>query len=602
MPDVVCKKMDSPNRIKKIPSSTYVLEDKSPDDVSRSMIEGGRQKQPFYIFNMDEAWRRIQHFMKIMPRVKIFYAMKSNDSELLLKLAVALGVSTLVNKALDELFPDENVQITAEPGKYISDSAFKLFCSICGVRRRFSETTVGLLEDTILWGPSGDSLDRLMKDTTIQLPRCALTDWLVMENHGSYTITVSTKFSSLERPLIRSVASVELWNLIKNSSIFEESDFILNPDLKDKSPDDVSRSMIEGGRQKQPFYIFNMDEAWRRIEHFMNMMPRVKMFYGFNCASPGEIFKVRQLGVNPMSIIYTMPTKTPEQMKYARDTGVRHTTFDSSLELKKLLIRIRVDSDCELQLGKKFGCDYETEAFDLLDEAANLGVRHARLLFDHEAEAGRRMDIVDIGGGFQSDSTDKINEVSTLINKALDELFPDENVQIIAEPGKYISNSAFKLFNSICGVRRVYLNDGLYGTMGELEKWHKLSKFQRSYETTVGLPEDTILFGPTCDSVDQSMKDITIRLPRCAPTDWLVMENHGSYTITAATMFSSLERPQIRSVASVELWNLIKNSSIFEESDFILNPDLSAPLPSTMPPSLPTMEVYEHSQVPTFKC
>lgn len=32
-----------------------------------------------------------------------------------------------------------------------------------------------------------------------------------------------------------------------------------------------------------------------------------------------------------------MTTKTPEQMIYARETGVRHTTFDTSTELKKLV-------------------------------------------------------------------------------------------------------------------------------------------------------------------------------------------------------------------------------------------------------------------------
>lgn len=40
----------------------------------------------------------------------------------------------------------------------------------------------------------------------------------------------------------------------------------------------------------------------------------------------------------------------------------------------RLLIRIRVESDCVYKLGEKFGCDFETEATDLLDEAANLGL------------------------------------------------------------------------------------------------------------------------------------------------------------------------------------------------------------------------------------
>lgn len=51
----------------------FVLEQHTPDDVARAMIEGGQQVQPFYIFNLDEAYRRVQHFKELMPRVKIFY-------------------------------------------------------------------------------------------------------------------------------------------------------------------------------------------------------------------------------------------------------------------------------------------------------------------------------------------------------------------------------------------------------------------------------------------------------------------------------------------------------------------------------------------------
>ena len=35
-------------------------------------------------------------------------------------------------------------------------------------------------------------------------------------------------------------------------------------------------------------------------------------------------------------IIFAAPTKTPEWMIFARESGVRHTTFDSSYELKKM--------------------------------------------------------------------------------------------------------------------------------------------------------------------------------------------------------------------------------------------------------------------------
>ena len=54
------------------------------------------------------------------------------------------------------------------------------------------------------------------------------------------------------------------------------------------------------------------------------------------------------------------------------------------------------------------------------------------------------MDLVDIGGGFSyvvPDSGGNFNEVAYKISSLVNELFPDKNIRIIAEPGRYISES-----------------------------------------------------------------------------------------------------------------------------------------------------------------
>ena len=56
-----------------ISNQVVVLDKQTPEDVAKALIEGGRQKEPFYIFDMDEAYRRIEYFQKMMPRVQIFY-------------------------------------------------------------------------------------------------------------------------------------------------------------------------------------------------------------------------------------------------------------------------------------------------------------------------------------------------------------------------------------------------------------------------------------------------------------------------------------------------------------------------------------------------
>ncbi|KPJ00984.1 Ornithine decarboxylase [Papilio xuthus] len=412
--------------------------------------------------------------------------------------------------------------------------------------------------------------------------------------------------------------------------------------LETHSPADIARTLIDSGRQKEPFYVFDMDEAHRRIQHFKSKMPRVQIFYamksndseymlklaiasglGFDCASPGEIYKLRKLNVNPKSIIYAMPSKTAEQMIYARDSGVLHTTFDSSYELKKikqnwpdarLLVRIRVEGKSVYNLGDKFGCGHDTEAIKLLDEAAALGLkvvgvafhvgsacssidshenglRYARALFEHEAKAGRQMKIVDIGGGFLSDKTDRIDQVANIINKALDEYFPDKSVQVIAEPGRYICDSSYTLYCSINNVRKVikdkevvnmiYLNDGLYGTLRYNESWHKVKRYRVS--TDEETLEKAILWGPSCDSTDRIMENFTILLPQCSPRDWLILPIQGAYSFGFATHFSCLPMPRTRIVISSELWYKLKDSKVFKTSDFVVKPDINEPLPTTMP-------------------
>ncbi|XP_045763222.1 ornithine decarboxylase 2-like [Maniola jurtina] len=425
--------------------------------------------------------------------------------------------------------------------------------------------------------------------------------------------------------------------------------------LDNHTPGDIAKAMIEDGRQKEPFYIFDMDEVYRRVEYFRKMMPRVEMFYamkandsdkmiklaaalglGFDCASPGEICKILELGVSPESIIFAAPAKTPDWMMYARQSGVRHTTFDSSYELKKvkqywpdvgLLIRIKVESDSIYKLGDKFGCDFETEATDLLEEAASLGLKvvgvafhvgsscssahshveglqNARALFDYELRAGRGMSIVDIGGGFLSDRIDRIDQVSKLINTTLEELFPERSIQIIAEPGRYLCDTSCNLYCNINNIRRatrggekvnmIYMNDGLYGSLRYNDPWQKVKRFGRHESIINEKLEKTILWGPSCDSTDRVMENKDVMLPACTPLDWLIFNSQGAYTFGFATQFSCLPKPQMRSVVSQQLWAKLKDSKVFRPEDFEQNPDISAPLPSSLP-TLVTMSTFVKS-------
>ena len=82
------------------------------------------------------------------------------------------------------------------------------------------------------------------------------------------------------------------------------------------------------------------------------------------------------------------------------------------------------------------------------------------------------MDFLDIGGGFTliCPGTGKnFEEVAPMIGKLLDEVFPEPNIQIIAEPGRYIVESIAFMASKIIGQktlrngdRHYYVNNGIY--------------------------------------------------------------------------------------------------------------------------------------------
>ncbi|XP_044038032.1 ornithine decarboxylase-like isoform X2 [Siniperca chuatsi] len=168
-------------------------------------------------------------------------------------------------------------------------------------------------------------------------------------------------------------------------------------------------------------------------------------------------------------------------------------TFDSEDELlkmslchakAKLVLRIAVDDSKSLiRLSSKFGARLVSVG-KLLERAGELGldvigvsfhvgskcteslafqqaIADARHVFDIANLLGFQMSLLDIGGGFsgREDFQVKFEELSEVINGALDEFFPpDSGVQIIAEPGRYFVESAFTLAANVIA-KRVVIDD-----------------------------------------------------------------------------------------------------------------------------------------------
>jgi ornithine decarboxylase len=307
----------------------------------------------------------------------------------------------------------------------------------------------------------------------------------------------------------------------------------------------------------------------------------------FDCASKNEIAVVNQITGDPSRIIFANPCKMSNQIKYARANDIDLMTFDCDQELYKiklyhpyadLVLRIAVDDSGSLcKFNKKFGCKMEdVESILTLTKTMGLTVvgvsfhvgsgctnvnnyNHAiqlsRKVFDIAAGMGIKMDLLDIGGGFPGSENEhlKFEEIADVINEALVQHFGDmvNDMRIIAEPGRYmVANSHILVLNVIGkkvfsdkdnGVKRFtyYLNDGVYGSFNCIYFDHAKPNIL-AYNERHGEEYTSVLFGPTCDSLDIIAEDI--KLPELAIGEWIFVEHFGAYTSAAASTFNGFQK------------------------------------------------------------
>lgn len=388
--------------------------------------------------------------------------------------------------------------------------------------------------------------------------------------------------------------------------------------ITDKSVFEIIKDTVSQGLSEEPFYVLDLADVVGKMKLWQTALPRVRPFYavkcnnqpilleflaslgiGFDCASKVEIETVLNMGVDKSRIIYANPCKTQSFIKHAADNGIDLMTFDNEMELYKvkslhkaarMVLRIRVDdSGAVCQLSMKFGCDVATVP-NLLKLAKELrvnvigvsfhvgsgshdiiaftkAIKLARYVFDMGLELGFEMTLLDIGGGFPGTVASSVTfeEISSTINKALDEHFPhDCGVDIIAEPGRFIAASAFTLCVNIIAkkttpaengesVNMYYLNDGIYGSFNCIIFDHA--------EVTPAplLPEDSerdvhcsSLWGPTCDSMDCILKNCY--LPNMNVGEWIVFQDMGAYTLASASGFNGFEKPCVKVSLPLTIW------------------------------------------------
>lgn len=364
--------------------------------------------------------------------------------------------------------------------------------------------------------------------------------------------------------------------------------------------------------EENAFYVADLGDVYRQHMRWKKNLPGVKPFYavkcnpdvevirllaalgcGFDCASKAEIDLVLGMGIDASRIIYAQPCKTKSYLRHAARNNVSQMTVDNADELYKIkanfpsaeiVIRILTDDSASLcRLSTKFGADLET-AGQLLNLAKELelkvigvsfhvgsgaadpsaftkAVSDARWVFDQASVVGYELDLLDVGGGFTSETFEMFAEH---LSTALTDYFPG-NVKIIAEPGRYYTANAFTLATNIIARRDVssgpgtpisvasdtsavsaleksymlYLNDGVYGNFSNIifDHQHPVPRILYTSAGDVDRLVEYSIWGPTCDGIDVISEHCY--LPGTLDIgDWLFFENMGAYTKCSATRFN----------------------------------------------------------------
>jgi ornithine decarboxylase len=357
----------------------------------------------------------------------------------------------------------------------------------------------------------------------------------------------------------------------------------------------------QAARQKytRPFLIVDTAIVRGKVRRFRAAMPRVRPHYaakanpdrrvlkvlaqegaGFEIASTAELDLLISLGVPAAEVFFSNPVKSRESIAYAAAKGVEWFAIDSADELRRVhetrpdakqYLRIatpNIGADWPLAgkfgagsgdareivaLAAKLGADLAGVTFHVGSQCRNpenwrVALEKARALFDVMAKAGLKPRLLNIGGGYPVRHVKPIPSVEVIgevVNEGL-KAFPEE-VQVIAEPGRYLVSDAGYFVCRVLGTatragkRWMHWDAGLFG--GVIESSEGLRYRIRTDRSGPDVP--WTVGGPTCDSVDVVMRDEPLPSD-LQEGDFIYIRNAGAYTTAYASQFNGFPLPEVR--------------------------------------------------------
>ena len=289
---------------------------------------------------------------------------------------------------------------------------------------------------------------------------------------------------------------------------------------------------------------------------------------------------LQAIGVGPDRIISSNPVKSMKFLTMASSYGVNFFSFDSDEEVKKLsryapgsyvYIRLIVPNEgSEWPLSKKFGVELG-DALRLLLYAKDMGLNSvgitfhvgsqctnvlnwekaldkAKVLWDHAAEKGLRLSVLNIGGGYPIYYTRQvpdINSINVFVDKLIYERFPSD-IKVFIEPGRAIVGDAGIFVATVIGKTRrgdenwLYLDVGVFNGLMESIGGIRYSYFIDRQQSQP-LQQWTIA-GPSCDSFDVIDRGVELSEPDVGEKVFIL--SSGAYTISYASEFNGFSIPR----------------------------------------------------------
>lgn len=358
-----------------------------------------------------------------------------------------------------------------------------------------------------------------------------------------------------------------------------------------------------------PLFVLDHGVLRENCRLFMTCLPRVQGYYAVKANSNQEIVKTLfdegasfdVASYNEFMQVYDFIRDLEEEKKdffiwdkiiFSNTIKDRETlrrirryrplvTYDNAAEIRKikehcdtagLVLRLKVpDAGSQVEMGSKFGCE-PGDAASLIRAAFDAGLQVEGVSFhvgsqcthfdnytsalaiasqvlNDARKAGYGLNIVDLGGGFPvpyDDQVPRFEELAELLNAELLRLF-SEDVEIIAEPGRFMVATAAALVTEIIGKARrdgkifYHINDGLYHTFSGVVYDHWVPNF---HAFKGGDKEVCAVVGPTCDSFDKISLSVLLP-PDLEVGDYLYTENIGAYSVASSTRFNGFEGSRI---------------------------------------------------------